>query len=179
MAQYGFHVDLRKCTGCHACAIACKTENNTPIGVDWRQVITQEGGTYPRPVRLFVTMACNHCDHPACLESCPVDAISKRSTDESGKGIVLIDQEKCIGCKRCTWACPYGAPRMNAATNKAEKCTLCVHRLDAGLGLVPACVSTCVGNALHFGPIDELPGTDQIDGFANPVLTGPNVRFTV
>jgi len=107
MGQLGWHIDLGKCTGCNACAIACKTENNTPLGTDWRQVIIQEGGIYPNPKRIFVTMTCLHCEKPSCLKSCPVGAITKRASD----GIVLIDQDKCVGCKRCTWACPYGAAR--------------------------------------------------------------------
>lgn len=103
-------------------------------------------------------------------------AISKRKAD----GIVLIDQDKCIGCRRCTWACPYGAPRFNPVTKKTEKCTFCVHRLEAGLE--PACVTTCVGDALHFGEMEDIrqiPGTSPtIEGLADISITGPNVRFT-
>ena len=173
MGQLGWHIDLERCTGCHACAISCKTENNTPLGIDFRRVITEEG---QGPTRRFVTMACMHCDRPSCMGACPVNAISKRKSD----GIVLIDQDKCIGCRRCTWACPYGAPRFNVTTEKVEKCTFCVHRIDAGLQ--PACVSTCVGDALHFGELKEieaLPGTSPTtDGLADISITGPNVRFT-
>ncbi len=176
MGQLGWHVDLGRCTGCHSCAISCKTENNTPLGTDWRQVITQEGGTYPNPKRIFVTMACFHCEKPSCLKACPVDAITKRASD----GIVTIDQDKCVGCKRCAWACPYGAPRLNEETEKVEKCTFCIHRIDAGLK--PACVTTCVGDALNFGEISDLsniPGAEkEIDGLADVSLTNPNAWFT-
>ena len=170
--QMGCDVDLRKCVGCHSCAVSCKAENNTPPGVAWRQVITRNGGSYPDVSAWFVSMSCFHCQHPACLASCPVEAISKRDED----GVVLIDQDKCIGCKRCMWACPYSAPQFNPETEKVEKCTFCAHRLDAGLK--PACVTTCIGDALHFGDMAEISGEESIEGFADPGLTVPSVRFT-
>ena len=107
------------------------------------------------------------------MKACPVDAISKRGSD----GIVLIDQEKCIGCKYCVWACPYGAPQWNEITQKVEKCTLCVERIDKGLQ--PACATTCVGKALTYVP-DFTParsGQNAPDGFANPALTRPSTMF--
>jgi len=171
--QLGWYIDLRKCVGCHTCAVSCKAENNTPPGMAWRQVITRESGKFPDVSAMFVTMACFPCEHPACQAACPIDgAVIKREKD----GVVLFDQEKCVGCRRCMWACPYGAPQFNTETKKVEKCTFCVHRLD--VELQPACVSTCIGNALHFGDMSELSGEKQIDGFADPKLTNPSVRFT-
>jgi len=184
MTQIGWKIDLTKCVGCHTCAVACKAENNTApqvsplpvrngrsISVDWRRVFEIERGVYPKVTKEFVTMSCHHCAEPACLKSCPVGAITKRSQD----GIVRIDLDKCNGCKYCVWACPYGAPRFNELTKKVEKCTFCYQRIDAGLA--PACVTTCVGRALEFGydvgPTDIVP-----EGFADPALTGPSVRFT-
>lgn len=183
MTQLGWKIDLTKCIGCHTCSVACKSENNTypqtsPITsngvtaekVDWRNVIEKESGTYPRPKRDFITMSCNHCSEPSCLKSCPVSAITKRSED----GVVLIDQDKCIGCRYCVWACPYGAPRFNSVTKKVEKCTFCAHRLAEGLQ--PACVTSCVGRALT---VIQNPSSigDAPDGFADPTLTRPNVTF--
>ena len=199
MSQLGWLIDLDKCTGCDSCSIACKSENNTrplsspmpfkngrgvlPDHVSYRWVVKKEGGVYPNPSLTFVTSACNHCEHPACLASCPVsdvndpsnenNAIFKRASD----GIVLINREVCIGCKNCTQSCPYGAPQFNSQTEKVEKCTFCIHRLEAGF--LPACVTTCVGNALHLVEdfkVDES-GENKPDGFANPALTVPSVKF--
>ncbi len=170
--QLGWYMDLRKCVGCHSCAVACKAENNTPPGMAWRQVITQDSGRYPDVTARFVSMTCFHCEHPACLASCPVEgAIVKREED----GVVVIDQEKCVGCRRCMWTCPFGAPQFNPETNRVEKCTFCVHRLDAGLK--PACVTTCMGDALHFGDLAEITGETSIEGLSDPTLTVPSVRF--
>jgi anaerobic dimethyl sulfoxide reductase subunit B (iron-sulfur subunit) len=194
MPQKGWNLDLSRCIGCHACAVACKAENNTspstsatvmeqpalrrgrPVGVNWREVLTLEGGAYPRPIKLFVTMACMHCANPACIAACPVNpkAIVKRDSD----GMVLILQDRCIGCRYCEAACPFGAPQYNLATGKVEKCTGCVHRLDAGLA--PACVTTCVGRALTW--VDDYDyrrdghGTPP-PGLANSALTNPSIRF--
>jgi anaerobic dimethyl sulfoxide reductase subunit B (iron-sulfur subunit) len=171
--QLGWYVDLRKCVGCSACTVACKAESNTSEGLAWRQVITRDSGKYPDVQQSFVSTACYHCEHPACQASCPIEgAIVKREED----GVVLIDQEKCIGCKRCMWTCPYGAPQFSAETQKVEKCTFCVQRLDGGLK--PACVTTCIGDALHFGDMADLSGEETTEGFADPALTTPSVRFT-
>ena len=197
MTQFGWLVDLDKCTGCDTCTIACKSENNTrPLGspmpfkngsgvvpdhVSYRWVVKKESGEYPTPAVTFVTSACNHCEQPACQPACPVGAISKRAED----GIVLIDQDVCIGCKQCIHACPYGAPQFNSVTEKVEKCTFCVHRLYDGTGertqFEPACVTSCVGNALHLVENFEFAesGQNAPDGFADPALTVPAVKFAI
>ncbi len=205
MAQLGWLIDLDKCTGCDTCTISCKSENNTrPLGspmpfkngrgvlpdhVSYRWVVKKESGIYPTPAITFVTSSCNHCERPACQASCPVsdpddpsnesNAIFKRSAD----GIVLINQSLCIGCKNCIHACPYGAPQFNSVTLKVEKCTFCIHRLydtdGERTGFQPACVTSCVGNALHvieeFDPAES--GQNAREGFANPLLAIPSTKF--
>ncbi|MBI2266554.1 MAG: 4Fe-4S dicluster domain-containing protein [Armatimonadetes bacterium] len=157
--QYALWIDLEFCVGCNACTMACKAENNTPLGVDYTKVIEIEEGEFTDPkkppqVRVyFLPMACMHCAKPACLAACPVGAITKRQED----GIVLINKDKCIGCRYCAWACPYGAPVYNAEAKVMEKCTLCVHRTSKGL--LPACVTTCISRTRHFGDVNLLTGT--------------------
>jgi len=199
MPQKGWLIQLDKCTGCDSCSIACKSENNTrplsspmpfkngrsvlPDHVSYRWVVKKESGVFPNPTLTFVTCACNHCQHPACMASCPVsnvndpsnenNAIFKRASD----GIVLINQKVCIGCKNCIQACPYGAPQFNSQTKKVEKCTFCLHRQQAGF--LPACVTTCVGNALQL--VDNFnvneSGMNRPTGFSDPSLTVPSVKF--
>lgn len=173
--QLAFDVDLFNCIGCRACEVACKQENDLPVGVRYRRVVTQEYGRYPRVAADFISLACNHCAEPACLKVCPVDAYTKRESD----GVVLHDQEKCIGCLRCTWACPYGAPQFNEAKKKVEKCHFCFHRL--ALGMRPACVQTCPGLALDFGPVKAVSARPNrvrtIARFSDISLTVPNIRF--
>ena len=154
--QYTLWVDLEHCIGCNACTIACKAENNTPVGVDYNRVIEIETGDFrdaqktPNVGVSFVPMPCMHCGLPACLAACPVGAITKRKED----GIVLINKDKCIGCRYCAWACPYGAPQFNAEAKVMEKCTLCVQRVDKGQQ--PACVTTCPAKVRFFGELNEL-----------------------
>ncbi len=187
MAQFGWNLSLKRCVGCHACMVACKAENNTEpqqspltvhygraVAVNYRFVHTVDGGAYPTPTRTFVTMACNHCANPACLASCPVGAIAK----DAATGLVQIDQAQCIGCRYCEWACPYGAPQFNAATQKVEKCTGCAHRLAKGLA--PACVTTCPAKALTYtNSFDQAGGNGSVPaGFADPAATHPAIKFT-
>jgi len=144
-------------------------ENNTPTDVNYRWVFERESGFYPNPELAFSSLACFHCEAPACIPSCPVGAITKNA-----EGLVLINDALCIGCKYCMAACPYGAPQFNAITRKVEKCTYCVQRTSQGL--VPACVQTCVGGALQISEDDTWGGAAP-DGFANPIRTRPAVKF--
>ncbi len=192
--QFCWIFDPERCVGCHACTVACKSENNTnpntsemPDGPDWRWVVTQRSGkfslTNPSYQEFFTSMACYHCAAPACQKACPVGAISKAADT----GLVTIDQSKCVGCKRCSWACPYGAPRFNLMTKKMEKCTGCRHKLlNKGDGTYdytapPACVSTCPGRALRFEWLSVALTKTQTgaapEGFAHPRLTRPQVQF--
>ena len=172
MPKVGWIIDLTKCIGCHACYVACKAENRTPLRTDWRKVIMRESGPFPAVKREFISLACHHCDQPACLKSCPTGAITKRAD-----GVVLIDQAKCNGCRYCTFACPYGAPRIDTDTGKVSKCTMCVHRLDAGLQ--PACATTCLTGAITF--VADATGTTgaRPADFHDPALTKPNIQFVM
>ena len=161
--QWGFLFDPDRCMGCHACAISCKNRHGVDEeGVDWRRVEHTERGEFPDVEQLNFSVSCMHCADAPCEKVCPADAIEKRESD----GIVTVDQDKCIGCHYCGWACPYGAPQYGE-DGTMQKCNLC---LDAGAGsgvdaapkgqqddpLTPACVDECVGGALDAGPMDEL-----------------------
>ncbi len=164
--HWGMVIDLRKCIGCQSCVVACKSENNVPVGVyrTWVQVVevgqwerdpdgdgpvVLEGGTYAPSVKRFsLPRLCNHCDDPPCVEVCPVKATFKRED-----GLVLIDYPKCIGCGYCIQACPYDARFFNPIQQTADKCTFCVQLIDRGL--LPACVTSCVARARVFGDLND------------------------
>ncbi len=157
MKQLAFYFDAASCSGCKACQAACKDKHYLPVGILWRRVYevsgggwTQRGAAWLSTVFAYnVSLACNHCERPICVEVCPAGAISKRPD-----GIVLIDSDKCIGCKYCSWACPYGAPQYDEQAGHMTKCTLCADHIDAGLP--PACVAACPMRALDYGDKDEL-----------------------
>ena len=174
--QHGFYFNADNCIGCHACESACAEKNDTPSHLAFRSVGYVEGGTYPDYQRLNISMACNHCDDPVCLKGCPTGAYTKHAE----YGAVLQDPETCFGCGYCTWVCPYNAPQLDPIEGQVSKCNMCVDRLE--VGLKPACVSACVGNALDFGVIENIPqnrfqAETQIPGFPDPEITHPNIRF--
>lgn len=146
--RWGMVIDLRRCVGCRGCTVACKAENNVPSGVFRTRVHYEEVGAYPDTRPRYLPLFCNHCDNPPCVPVCPVSATYKRDD-----GLVLIDYEKCIGCGYCIEACPYGARHLNPVRKTADKCTLCVHRLEAQQP--PACVATCIGGALIAGDLND------------------------
>jgi len=177
--RFGMAVDLRKCTGCRACTLACKAENMTPPEVSYNVVLEEEVGIFPNVKRVFMYKPCFHCDNPPCVPVCPVQATWKREED----GIVVIDYDRCIGCRYCMTACPYGSrfidlgmtytdplqpyetspspeygeDRVRAEggspMGNARKCHFCLHRLNQGM--LPACLDTCIGRAIHFGDLND------------------------
>ncbi|MEJ2691769.1 MAG: 4Fe-4S dicluster domain-containing protein [Candidatus Thiodiazotropha sp.] len=147
--RYAMVIDTRRCIGCHACSVACKTENSVPLGETRSWVESIEKGEFPNVRRSFLPRLCNHCEKPQCVAVCPTGATYKREQD----GVVVVDSNVCIGCKYCLQACPYGMRFINPNTGAADKCDFCLHRVQNGL--VPACVNTCQGRARIFGDLND------------------------
>ncbi|MGI9288512.1 MAG: 4Fe-4S dicluster domain-containing protein [Pseudomonadales bacterium] len=168
--KLGLVIDLDTCVGCHACATACKQWNTSgmigplsdsePYGKDpdgsWlNRVRSYEVDEHPNSKTVHMPMSCMHCDDAACVTVCPTGASYKREED----GIVLVDQDKCMGCNLCAWACPYGARELDQDQGVMKKCTLCVDRIyDWELPeeeRQPACVLTCPTSSRVFGDFDD------------------------
>jgi DMSO reductase iron-sulfur subunit len=174
--QHGFFFNADNCIACHACETACSEKNDNPPHQAFRSVGFIEGGTFPNVSRLNISLACNHCDDPVCLKGCPTRAYTKFAE----YGAVLQNPDICFGCGYCTWVCPYNAPQLDQVKGTVSKCNMCVDRLE--VGLKPACVSACVGKALDFGVVEEIPegrvqAKLEIPGFPSPEITHPNTRF--
>ncbi len=174
--QHGFFFNADNCIACHACESACSEKNDNPAHIAFRSVGYVEGGTYPNTQRINISMACNHCDNPVCLKGCPTRAYTKFAE----YGAVLQDPDICFGCGYCTWVCPYNAPQLDPVKGQVSKCNMCVDRLE--VGLKPACVSACLGKALDFGVIENIPegrtqAKTEIPGFPRTDITHPNIRF--
>ncbi len=146
--NYGFVIDNRKCIGCHACTVACKSEHDVPIGVNRTFVKQVEKGVFPDTQRMFSVLRCNHCEDAPCVTICPVTALYTRED-----GIVDFNNNRCIGCKSCMQACPYDALYIDPETSTAAKCNYCAHRVD--IGLEPACVNICPEEAIVSGDLDN------------------------
>ena len=146
--EYGFVIDQRKCIGCHACTVACKAENEVPVGSFRTWVKYVDKGAFPSVRRHFTVLRCNHCDQAPCVEICPVVALHKRPDR-----IVDLDRDLCIGCQACMQACPYDALYLNPDSGTAEKCHYCAHRTE--LGLEPACVIVCPEEAIVSGDVGD------------------------
>ncbi|WP_045218546.1 4Fe-4S dicluster domain-containing protein [Desulfonatronum thioautotrophicum] len=174
--QLGFYVDAKRCIGCFTCAMACKNQYLQDTGVIWRQVYPLKTEIYPHRERAFYSLACNHCANPTCLNVCPARAFYKRDQD----GIVVHEQDKCIGCGNCIRSCPYGAARYNPVLKKAEKCSFCWERIDAGQQ--PACVLSCPVDALRLidlAGFEEPNAVQYPPGFPRFPSLNPSVRFRV
>ena len=167
--QLGFYVELDKCVQCHACEVACKSFNDVDLNVKRRRVMQIWSGGFPEVNTVGVSLSCMHCGQPACMEVCPAGAISKRAED----GIVVVDQDKCIGCHYCFFACPFGVPQYGD-DGTMDKCNLCLERLEQGME--PSCVKTCPADALHYGTMEELADlarekvAQRLVGSTNPAV---------
>lgn len=169
--RYGMAIDLKRCIGCNACTIACKQENGTPEGIFFTKTLANEVGKYPYVKRTYTPVLCNHCSDAPCLKVCPTGATHKRND-----GIIMVDQDKCVGCRACYVACPYKnryympisllkkgyygglnpfeeKKHENMQGEVAVKCSFCFQRVDEGLE--PACVVTCIAGARIFGNLDN------------------------
>jgi anaerobic dimethyl sulfoxide reductase subunit B (iron-sulfur subunit) len=156
--QYGFHVNVSKCTGCKTCQVACKSFKDTPASVSFRRVYEYAGGTWQdngdntwqqNVFAYYVSISCNHCENPICVRSCPTTAMHK-----SEDNLISVDHDKCIGCRYCEWACPYGSPQFNPVIRQMTKCDGCIDRVRHNKK--PLCVMSCPLRALDFGPIETL-----------------------
>lgn len=149
MSQYGFYFDMSKCVGCRTCQIACKDKNRLDVGTLFRNVRTFETGVYPHPGIFHLSATCNHCANPKCVEGCPTQAMHKLDN-----GIVAHDADKCIGCRYCTWNCPYEVPQYVKELGIVRKCDMCMDLVAKGQN--PACVDACMMRCLEFGELDDL-----------------------
>jgi len=176
--RYAFRLDQTACSGCKACQAACKDRHGLAVGVLWRRVYEVAGGSWRRDGEAWRTdafafnlsLSCNHCAEPVCVEVCPTGAIAR-----GADGLVLIDRERCLGCRYCAWACPYGAPQYDERAGKMTKCDLCADDLAAGRP--PACVAACPMRALDLISLDEAAPTPGAATFPlpDPALTRPGL----
>jgi anaerobic dimethyl sulfoxide reductase subunit B (iron-sulfur subunit) len=173
--QLAFFVDAAKCTNCKTCEAACKDFHDAPAGCRLRRVRAFESGEFPQVAVYHLSMSCNHCEDPVCVRGCPAGAYSKRA----GDGIVVHDAERCIGCRYCTWLCPYGAPQYDPELGRVRKCDLCVDELEQGRP--PVCVAACPLRAIEIGWLAEIaarPGVViLLPELPSPGLTQPAYRY--
>lgn len=150
MKQYAFVIELDRCIGCKGCQVACKMENSVALGEGRNKVCTiGPNGTYPDLELYFLPTMCQQCENPSCVQACPTGACCKGE----GDGVILVDQDRCVGCGSCRRACPYQMIRSSRELHTADKCTLCAQLRQAGD--TPACVRNCSGGALHYGDIND------------------------
>ena len=175
MTQYAIATDLNRCVGCLACSAACKSANEVPIGNFWNKTLrigpnpTKGGsGQFPDVELYFLTVQCQHCANPACVEVCPTGASHKLED-----GTVQIDKSKCIGCQFCAMACPYGVRYLNEEERVVEKCNLCEQKIAQDE--LPPCVAQCSARARFFGDIEKGVGTFEAP-WVVPV-TGGDVSY--
>jgi tetrathionate reductase subunit B len=181
--HYAFVIDVARCIDCRACLVACSVENQVPMS-HTRIWVHDQGvqGEWPSLSRIFVPYNCMHCDNPPCTEVC----VSGATYKDTVSGLVLVDQEACIGCGYCVEACPYGVRYIDQKRGVVDKCNACVQRLE--VGLQPACVATCVGKARMFGDLNDptsevsvafrnAKSVSRLDYEKDGIDTNPNIYY--
>jgi Fe-S-cluster-containing dehydrogenase component/formate-dependent nitrite reductase membrane component NrfD len=175
--QLGFVIDHSRCIGCHACTVACKSENQVPVGSFRTWVKYTEAGEFPAVKRSFAVLRCNQCTAAPCVTICPTGALAKRPD-----GIVDVDPKACIGCKSCMHGCPYDALYIHPDKGTAEKCHFCAHRAEQGLA--PACAIVCPTEAIIPGDfhdddsrVSRLKREHALAARKTEAGTGPNVLY--
>jgi anaerobic dimethyl sulfoxide reductase subunit B (iron-sulfur subunit) len=179
--QMGFYFDQSLCTGCYTCIIACKDWHDIVAGPPKLiRVSATENGKFPNVSVSYLATPCLHCGNPVCAGACPVNAITKRNED----GIVVVDEDACLGGEECRFACrkacPYDAPQFDSELNdKMQKCDLCLDRLTNHEN--PICVDACPMRALGAGPLQELEAKygriREAEGFVYSNRVNPSVVF--
>ena len=173
--RYAFLVDTSLCIGCNACENACKNYYQQEASVHWRKVYYMQEKDLPQPLRVGVSLVCNHCDDPACLKACPAGAYSKDQ-----HGLVRHDNDRCIGCKLCTMACPYNVPCYDKNLGKVTKCEMCADRLARGEE--PVCVASCPMGAIRVIDLNDPENAqyaDNLPGLPPVNMTKPATRFVL
>jgi len=178
--QYRFHFDATACVGCRCCEVACNEQNNNPADTKWRRVGEMEGGEFPIFTQLFNSMSCNHCIDPECLKGCPTNSYIKISET----GIVVHDDDSCIGCQYCTWNCPYGVPTFHEERNIVTKCHMCHERLE--VGETPACVQACPSGAIEIEVVNvkqwlevDMHKQANMPFLPDATITNSTTRYTL
>ncbi len=147
--RYGMAIDTKSCVGCAACVIACKKENNVPNGHSRDWIFTSTIGSYPELSMTIESRRCNHCENAPCVTVCPTGA-----SYVGPGGTILVNPDKCTGCKACIAACPYGARFVDPRTGSIDKCTFCLHRIEDGLSTT-ACQEICPTSSIFFGDLSD------------------------
>lgn len=181
MTQYAFYFDSTRCTGCRTCEMACKDYKDSSEGIHFRKVYDYEGGACELDAdgictssafAYHVSLGCQHCNDPACVQVCPTGAMHK----DAETGLVSVDAGKCIGCGYCAMACPYNVPTVDRTLGHSVKCDGCAERVAEGKN--PMCVDACPLRALEFGLLEGISGMGDIADIA-PLppahYTGPNL----
>ncbi len=174
--QLAFYFDSSSCSGCKTCQVACKDKHDSGEGILWRRVYEAAGGDWvkdgnawvPNVYSYYISMACNHCVEPLCLYSCPNNAIVKNDD-----GIVLIEKDRCMGCRYCEWNCPYGALQFDKSQGVMTKCTFCDDYLAEGKK--PSCITACPMRVLDIGELEEL---EKEHGKSNEIFPMPRAHYT-